>query len=83
MQVTIYSTTTCPYCDQLKDYLKQKNIGFAEKLIDQDEKARTEMEQTSGGFLGVPFIHIRKDDGSSESILGFDKGKLASILGIA
>lgn len=82
MQIIIYSTTTCPYCKMLKDYLKEKNISFVEKLVDTDEPARVEMMATSGGFLGVPFTVITKDDGTKENIVGFDKGKINSVLGI-
>lgn len=82
MQVVIYSTTTCPYCKMLKDYLKEKNFTFTEKLVDVDEAAKTEMIASSGGFLGVPFISIVKDDGTRETVVGFDKGKINTILGI-
>lgn len=82
MQVTIYSTTTCPYCKMLKDYLSQRNIAFAEKMVDSDETARDEMVKESGGFLGVPFTVIVKDDGTKETIVGFDKGKIDQILQI-
>jgi glutaredoxin len=66
----------------LKKYLTEKNISFTEKLIDQDEAAKDEMAKESGGFLGVPYIVIVKDDGSKEMVVGFDKGKINSILGI-
>ena len=82
MQVVIYSTTTCPYCKMLKDYLKEKNFTFTEKLVDVDEAAKTEMIASSGGFLGVPFTSIVRDDGTKETVVGFDKGKLNSVLGI-
>jgi len=82
LQVTIYSTTTCPYCRMLKEYLTEKNITFTEKLIDQDETALKEMSKESGGFLGAPFTVIVKDDNTKETVIGFDKGKLNSILGI-
>lgn len=80
MNFTIYSTTSCPYCKMLKEYLSSKNITFQEKLVDQDESAKNEMASVSGGFLGVPFSLITKDDGSQETIVGFDKGKLEQIL---
>lgn len=66
----------------LKDYLTSKSISFTEKLVDIDEAAQKEMETISGGFLGVPFASIVKDDGTKETIMGFDKGKLNSVLGI-
>lgn len=80
MNITIYSTTTCPYCKMLKDYLTSKNIAYIEKLVDQDETAKVEMASVSGGFLGVPFTVITKDEGTKENIIGFDQGKLDTIL---
>lgn len=82
MQITIYSTTTCPYCKMLKEYLTEKNISFEEKLVDQDEMARDEMARDSGGFLGVPFTVVKKDDGTKANIIGFDKGRVNEILGL-
>ena len=66
----------------LKDYLSSKSIGFTEKLVDTDEVAQKEMGEVSGGFLGVPFTSIIKDDGTRENVLGFDRGKINSVLGI-
>jgi glutaredoxin 3 len=82
VQIIVYSTTTCPYCKKLKDYLNLKNISFTEKLVDMDEAAQKEMGQVSGGFLGAPFTLVIKDDGTRESILGFDRGRIDSVLGI-
>lgn len=81
MQITIYSTTTCPYCKSLKDYLKEKGVSFEERLVDQDDAAREKMLSVSGGFQGVPFTVIKKN-GESENVIGFDKGKIDSILGL-
>lgn len=80
MKITIYSTTTCPYCKMLKDYFTSKNLSFEEKLVDQDENAKLEMAGLSGGFLGVPFTVIVKDSGENQTVVGFDKGKLEEIL---
>ena len=63
----------------LKNYLKEKNIAFEEKLVDSDDAAREEMLAVSGGFMGVPFTLIEKDDGTKETIVGFDKGKFEEI----
>jgi hypothetical protein len=37
---------------------------------------------SSGGFLGVPFVLIIKGDGTRETVVGFDKGKIDKILAI-
>ncbi len=64
----------------LKDYLFSKDIPFEEMLVDQDENAKNEMTAVSGGFLGVPFTVITKDNGEVTTVIGFDKGKLEEIL---
>lgn len=83
MQVTVYATTTCPYCKMLKKYLEEKNIAFTERFVDQDEAAHKEMMKESSGFLGVPYTVVTKDDGTKESIIGFDKEKINQVLGIS
>jgi len=80
MKVIIFSTATCPYCQMLKDFLKEKNVPFEEKLVDQDSQAKEEMMEKSGGYLGVPFTLIIRDDGQEEKVVGFDKAKLEQIL---
>ncbi len=65
----------------LMDYLDEKGVTYTKKLVDQDEAARDEMTQTSGGFLGVPYTVIEKD-GTKETIIGFDKGKVNQVLGL-
>lgn len=82
MQVTVYTTTTCPYCKMLKTFLGEHNVSFSEKLVDQDDAAREEMMKESGGFLGVPYSIVTKEDGTKEKIIGFDKGKFMEALGI-
>lgn len=83
MSITIYSTTTCPYCKMLREYLDEKKITYENKHVDQDDEAREEMMAASGGFLGVPFTVIKKDDGQIETVVGFDKNKINTILGLS
>ena len=64
----------------LKDYLTSKSIVYTEKLVDLDDEAKTAMLSDSGGFLGVPFSVITKDDGTKETVIGFDQKKIDSII---
>ncbi|OGM28255.1 hypothetical protein A2801_04300 [Candidatus Woesebacteria bacterium RIFCSPHIGHO2_01_FULL_41_10] len=82
MVVILYTTVTCPYCRMLKDYLSEKGIAYTEKYVDQDTAARDEMMERSGGFLGVPFTVIDTGSGEPVSIIGFDKKRINSALGI-
>ena len=81
MKVTVYSTTTCPYCKMLKDFLSGEGVEYNEKLIDQDDQAREEMMSLSGGFLGVPFTVIEKGS-QMNTVVGFNKQELSQILGL-
>ena len=51
--VKVYSTTTCPWCTKVKEFLKNNNIKFKDINISEDEKARNEIIEKSGqmGFL--------------------------------
>ena len=83
MQITIYATTTCPYCKMLEDFLDSKKVKYIKKLVDTDETAKDEMMRESSGFLGVPFTVITKEDGTKENVIGFDQNKISTILGLS
>ncbi len=82
MKITLYTTTTCPYCKMEKAYLDSKGIKYENIFVDQDPKAAEQMIQISGQ-MGVPFTVIEKDDGSRVTFLGFEKAKLDQELGIS
>ena len=75
-KVTIYSTPTCHFCQMTKDFLKEKGIDYTEYNVAQDLEKRQEMIQKSGQ-MGVPVIYV-----GDELIVGFDKERLVSTLGI-
>lgn len=75
-KIEIYSTPTCPYCKQAKEFLKENNIEFTNFDVSTDTKKAQEMIEKSGQ-MGVPVLDI---DG--EIIVGFDRAKIASALGI-
>ena len=74
--ITIYSTPTCHFCQMTKDFLKEKGIAYTDHNVAQDLAKRQEMIQKSGQ-MGVPVIFI-----GSELIIGFDKERIASTLGV-
>jgi len=79
-KVTIYSTPTCPYCQQAKAFFKENNIEFEDIDVATDEKKAEEMIEKSGQ-MGVPVIIIEKD-GKEEVIIGFEKEKITELLGL-
>ncbi len=74
MDVTVYSTPTCPWCKKVKEFLKEKKIEFKDKNIGEDQEAAKEMIKKSGQ-MGVPVIDV---DG--KIIVGFDKEALTKEL---
>jgi glutaredoxin 3 len=75
--VTIYSTPTCHFCQMTKEFLKEKGIAYTDFDVAHDLEKRQEMIQKSGQ-MGVPVIFV-----GDEMIVGFDKERLESSLGIA
>ena len=75
-KIRIFSTLTCPYCFNLKDYLTEKGFEYQDINVAEDEKARDEMISKTNQ-MGVPVTEI-----NGEYIIGFDKDKINQILGI-
>ena len=76
MSIKVYSTPTCPFCRMTKEFLKKNNIEFEDLDVAGNKEAAKEMIEKSGQ-LGVPVIDV---DGTI--IVGFDKGKIESALGL-
>lgn len=81
MKITIYSTKTCGYCHALKSWLQDKQIDFTDYSVDINPIAAQNMVRISGQ-MGVPFSVIEKDNGSTVNILGFDRQKFTTALGV-
>lgn len=76
MEVTIYSTASCPWCAKVKEFLKENKIKFKNIDVGEDTKAGEEMVKKSGQ-TGVPVTDI---DGTI--VVGFDEDKLKAALKI-
>ncbi len=79
MKITIYSTTTCPFCVQLKQWLDEQGVSYTDYLVDRNPYAAQMMVQQSGQ-MGVPFSTIEHSDGTVDKVLGFDREKFAAAL---
>lgn len=73
-EIIVYSTQSCPWCERVKNYLKEKGIAFTGYDVGADQEKAREMVQKSGQ-MGVPVIDI---DGVI--IVGFDKHKIDLLL---
>lgn len=75
-RVTVYSTPTCTWCNALKTHLKTNGIRFTDVDVSKDQKAAEAMVKKSGQ-QGVPQTDI-----NGQIIVGFDKPKINTLLGI-
>jgi glutaredoxin 3 len=56
--ITIYTTSTCPYCIAAKALLQRKGADFVEIDVGRHPERRAEMVQRAGGRRTVPQIFI-------------------------
>lgn len=80
-KITVYTTTTCPFCKMEKDWLVENKVEYEEILVDEHPERAQEMIAISGQ-MGVPFNVVDSIDGKRATILGFDKAKLSAELGL-
>jgi glutaredoxin-like YruB-family protein len=73
-KVTVYSTSWCPWCSKVKDFLKEKKIPFKDINVENNPEAAQEMANKSGQ-MGVPVLDI---DG--KIIVGFNEPEIRKAL---
>ena len=56
--VVIYTTLTCPYCQNAKDLLNAKAVEYVEIDVTKDQEKMLEMLNKSNGRRTVPQIFI-------------------------
>ena len=74
--MTVYSTPTCSWCTTLKTHLKKNGIRYSDVDVSKDQNAAEAMRKRSGQ-QGVPQTDI-----GGEMIVGFDKNRINTLLGI-
>ncbi len=75
-EVVVYSTTTCPWCETVKEFLKKNGIKFKDVNVGEDQEAAQAMIERSGQ-MSVPVVEV---DG--HIIIGYDEAKLKKALDI-
>lgn len=74
-KVRIYSTPSCHYCQQAKEFLTEKGIEFDTIDVSTDKEAFSEMRKISGGARSVPVIAV-----GDRVIVGFEQDKVEEAL---
>lgn len=73
-QVTVYSTSWCPYCSLLTSSLTQEGVPFSVIDIDADQAAAQFVERVNRGNRVVPTVVF--PDGTSATNPGLDDVRL-------
>ncbi len=73
-RVVIYTETTCPFCLQAKEHLREKGFGYDEKDVQGDPEVREELLDVSGQ-QGVPVIVV-----NDEVVVGYNQAMLDTLL---
>ena len=74
MAISVYSTPTCTFCKQVKDYLHERHVKFTDYDVSRDQRKGEEMVNKSRQ-TGVPVI-----DFNGSVIVGFDRNRLDRLI---
>jgi glutaredoxin 3 len=74
-RVIIFTSSSCPWCNQVKQYLREKRFRFREVNVERDPEGARELKRRN--IMGVPVVLI-----GSHPIVGFDRTKIDKLLGI-
>ncbi|WP_182199959.1 glutaredoxin family protein [Paraliobacillus salinarum] len=73
-QMKVYTTTSCPYCVMLKNYLTDQNIPFEEVNVEEKPDAMRYVVESTGQ-MGVPQTEV-----NGKWIVGFDPNQIMAAL---
>lgn len=83
MSVTVFSSSSCAICHAEMDWLDKQGVKYDNIVVDEAEDGMEKMMQATGGVIqGTPFTVVEQD-GKKETVAGFDRGRLQSLLGIS
>jgi glutaredoxin 3 len=72
--ITVYTTTRCPYCVMLKNFLSSKNISFKEVNVERYPEIIEKLVNTTGQ-MGVPQTEV-----NGKWVIGFDPNSIMMAL---
>jgi len=75
-KAVLFSSSSCPWCSQAKNYLRQNGVRVKEIKVDKDPDAAKDVVRMTGQ-MSVPVLLIGRT-----KVIGFDKGKIDRLLGL-
>jgi glutaredoxin 3 len=77
LNIKVFSLPTCPYCVQVKNYLKSKGVEFEEIDLQKQPQWGEKMVAKTGSTR-VPQIWI-----GDKVVIGFDRISINTLLGLS
>ena len=74
-RVIIFTSSSCPWCNRVKQYLKDNNFRYRDVNVERDPEGARELRRRN--ILGVPVVLI-----NNHPVVGFDKAKIDKLLKI-
>ena len=74
-RIIIFTSSSCPWCNRVKEYLREKRFRFRDVNVERDPEGARELRRRN--IMGVPVVLI-----NSRPIVGFDKAKIDKLLSI-
>ncbi|GAA0316100.1 glutaredoxin 3 [Bacillus carboniphilus] len=72
--ITVYTTSQCPYCVMVKNFLNDEGLTFKEVNVQRNQREAQRLVKETG-HIGVPQINI---DG--QWVLGFDPESIMKLV---
>lgn len=72
-RITLYTTSRCPHCRELKGFLKQRGLRFRELDVERNRRAFAEFQRLGG--RSVPLLRI-----GDAVVRGFDRKRIEGLL---
>lgn len=73
--VTVYTTSQCPYCVMIKNFLNENNIRFKEVNVETNPAIMQDLVRKTGQ-MGVPQTEV-----NGQWVVGFDPNRIMQALG--
>ena len=74
-RIIIFTSSSCPWCNRVKQYLRERRFRFRDVNVERDPEGAREMRRRN--IMGVPVVLI-----NNRPIVGFDKAKIDKALDI-
>jgi glutaredoxin 3 len=80
-QITVYTTTSCSFCDRLKGLLSSRGVEFAEINLSKDPEGRVALARQTG-MMSFPQVLVDGEllGGWAEVQAAAESGRLDELL---